>query len=228
MWELDDSNIFDWLDNPSIPMSFSPMHNPIPDSGGSHSVDDLMLHTENFGEHGPCIEIDALAKLLRQSLRSLMPIMKIDYKDDEKIRAWMKHSIEIESDLPPVISREQLQELLENCSSSYVFPEWIGCLNLNDIAALDPSRPMQLKGGVIAFLDVVNGAGHTVDLNAQAFLIMQPDQCISREPGRYTLETITGECPGATIKNCDVEQLRMDYRQSKVVKIDSSSECSHG
>lgn len=218
MSELDDSEIFDMLGNPNIPLSFSPMYRAMHQSGRAYDLDDLLLYPESFGQHGPCAEIDGLAKLLRMSLRVLMPLMKIDYKDDDNIRAWMKHKFDIEADLPPVITKDQLVDLLDNCGSNYVYPEWIGCLGLDELSRLDPSKPMKLTQGVIAFMDVVNGAGHTVELDDKAFVIVQPDQCLSEEPGRYTLYEITGDRPDATIKNCDVEALKAEHREFLNIK----------
>lgn len=218
MWDLDDSEIFDMIGNPEIPLSFSPMYRSMHQSGRAYDLDDLLLYPESFGQDGPSAEIDALAKLLRINLRALMPLMKIDYKDDDKIRAWMKHTFEIEADLPPVITKNQLEDLLENCGSNYIYPEWIGCLELNELSRLDPCKPMKLTQGVIAFLDVVNGAGHFVELDDKAFVIVQPDQCLSEEPGRYSLHEITGDRPEATIKNCDVNAIKAKYREFLSIK----------
>lgn len=214
MWEHDDSTILDWLGNPAVPLSFSPECNPAAVDGRSHSVDDLMIYTENFGSYGPCLEIDAMAKLLRMNLRMLMPLLQIDYKDSEKIRLWVKHSIDIDKDLPPVINRDQFKDLLDNCGSTYAYPEWVGCLDLEEISKLDPLKPMKLTQGVIAFLDIGNGAGHTVDMSDDAFLIVYPDQSLSPERGRYSLYEIMGDRPSATVKNCDVELLKEEYRES--------------
>ena len=173
-----------------------------------------MIYTENFGSYGPCLEIDAMAKLLRMNLRMLMPLLQIDYKDSEKIRLWVKHSIDIDKDLPPVINRDQFKDLLDNCGSTYAYPEWVGCLDLEEISKLDPLKPMKLTQGVIAFLDIGNGAGHTVDMSDDAFLIVYPDQSLSPERGRYSLYEIMGDRPSATVKNCDVELLKEEYRES--------------
>lgn len=214
MGEHDDSTILDWLDNPAVPLSFSPVHNPAAADNRTHSVDDLMIYTEKFGGYGPCLEIDAMAKLLRMNLRTLMPLLQIDYKDSEKIRMWINHTLDIDTDLPPVVTKEQFQELLENCCSTYVFPEWIGCLELKEIAKLDPCKPIELTQGVIAFLDIVNGSGHSIDMDGDKFLIVYPDQSLSPERGSYSLHNITGERPSATVKNCDVESLKEEYRES--------------
>jgi len=218
MWELDDSEIFDMVGNPEIPLSFSPLYRATHKPGRAYDLDDLLLYPESFGQHGPSVEIDGLAKLLRMNLRALMPLMKIDYKDDDKIRAWMKHTFEVEADLPPVITKDQLEDLLENCGSNYVYPEWIGCLGLDELSRLDPCKPMKLTQGVIGFMDVVNGAGHFVELDDKAFVIVQPDQCLSEEPGRYSLYEITGDRPDATIKNCDVEAIKAEYREFLSIK----------
>lgn len=228
MWEHDDSDIFDWLQNPSIPFSFSPMRNPAPVSGGTMSVDDLMIYTDKFGHGGPSIEIDAMAQLLRLDLRSLMPLLQVDYKDDEKIRSWMTHSIKIESDLPSVVSKEQFHELMDNCSSSYVYPEWVGCLELREICSLDPCKPLKLTGGMIAFMDFVNGAGHAIEMSSDTFLIVHPDQSLAEEPGRYTLNEITGDRPDASVHNCDVQELKAKHRESLIPQKSHREELSFG
>jgi hypothetical protein len=210
--ELDDSTIFDWLGEAEIPLTFNPMMS---------SVDPKALDRESlrlngdFFERGPCTEIDGMLKLIRLPVDKLLPLLNIDYKDNEGIRAWLDHEVSLDKELPPLLDGDELTGLTNNIGSYYVYPHWIGRIGLNQLAKIDPTQDLKLTAGAIAFLNNVDGSGDYHPLNDDQFVVVKPSQTLEPEVG-YTMQKIfDSRPPESNIANCSLIEIQAKIREKR-------------
>jgi hypothetical protein len=210
--ELDDSTIFDWLGDAEIPLTFNPMMSSVDPKALDR--DSLRLNSEFF-ERGPCTEIDSILKLIRMPVEQLLPLLDIDYKDNEGIRAWLDHEVSLDEELPPLLDGEELTELTDNLGRYYVYPHWIGRISLNQLARINPSQDLKLTAGAIAFLNNVDGSGEYHPLNDDQFVVLKPGQTLEPEVG-YTMQKIfDSRPPESNIANCSLIEIQAKIREKR-------------
>lgn len=210
--ELDDSTIFDWLGDAEIPLTFNPMMSSVDPKALDR--DSLRLNGDFF-EGDPCKEIDGVLKLIRMPVDKLLPLLAIDYKDNEGIRAWLDHEVALDEELPPLLDGDELTALTNNIGGYYVYPHWIGRISLNQLAKINPTQDLKLTAGAIAFLNNLNGSGDYHPLNDDQFVVVRPSQTLEPEVG-YTLQKIfDSRPPESNIANCSLVEIQAKIREKR-------------
>lgn len=196
MQELDDSTVFDSYGKPLIKFVYIPGMV----SGKSH-IDDHVVHLDNLKDLDPTsYGFDSLIKLFRVDHIELMNSLEVDHTDTKAIDKWLSYDAPV-TGLEPLLEigdedeKDTLIYVLENSGVRYGTPCWIGMLSINEILALDPLKPIELRGGSVGINDESNGAGFMVDL---------PDDKVIRIPGNEVIIREYGyemDCERAKINN---------------------------
>lgn len=176
----DTSSPLDMFSGHCVRLTFNPFYNP--EKGG---VDDLMLQMSDLKDYLNGHEGQSLVNFFRLGRNDLIPLLGMDYKDTDGIRSVISTLKQFKHSLPPVITGKALQSLAEENGRSCVYPHWHGEVDFDDLLEMDPKKPLRLKGGVIAFLDIINGAGHYEALPDDSLLVIEPDQLPSPAQWRY-------------------------------------------
>jgi len=178
MEELDDSTIYDSIGHLSIELMYVPGFDH-----EKHSIDDFDVNPNEFSKRAPSYGHQALLTLTRISIPDLLELTEVDPSDSDLIDAWleMKEAPAVEGDQAPPISREKVLELIENASVSYALPAWFGSIEIKDLKKIDPSKPLEVTGGLIGLIDHLNGAGYVVPVAAVGKVVIQPSDCLDQE-----------------------------------------------
>lgn len=187
MQELDTSTILDAYGKPAIKFMFVPGASPKNGDLDNYSLYLDDLQTLDAESHG----FEAFVKLTGVDHIELMSSLNVDHTDTDTIDKWLDFSPGAGFVRNPVISMDQVIELLENAGARYATPCWLGELTINEILKIDPLAPIQLTGGSIGLRDWTNGAGYMIDLPKESKIILGQNDWINREYG-HEMECETG------------------------------------
>lgn len=178
MEELDDSTIYDSIGHLSIKLMYVPGFDH-----KKHSIDDFDVNPNEFSTIAPSQGHQALLTLTRISIPELLELNEVDPSDSGLIDAWldMNEATAVEGAEAPPISSEEVHELIENATVSYALPAWVGSIKIKDLKKIDPSKPLEVTGGVIALIDHLNGAGHVVSVADGSKVVIQPSDFLDKE-----------------------------------------------
>jgi hypothetical protein len=206
MEDLDYTTIFDEVGKQTIKLMYVPGFDP-----NTQNVDNFDINPSEISTRAPGLGHQALLNLARVSIPELMEMVEVDQDDSELIDAWLELEDPVAKaeaagqPLTPLFtSSDDLQSLFENTNgNSYVLPCWVGSLTFNDLKKIDPTKPLELSGGIVFFNDYSNGSGFDVHLDDSAKIIVPPDHFLGKEYGHSVEETfgLTRRSLAANIKN---------------------------
>lgn len=195
--ENDDSTCLDMFRGHSISLTFNPFYDP-----HGRDVDSVIFYPSTMAAHLDSSEVKAMVDFLRLDKKQLLSVLGLNYKDTDGIRDVMDELRKIDHDLPPLLTSKDLTSVFDNVGSSYAYPHWHGDIDFDDLLKIDPSKPLRLKGGVIALVDVINGAGDYVSLPQDSVVVISPTQFPSPRYWSYGCQEVFGSssCYEASIK----------------------------
>lgn len=206
MEDLDYTTIFDEVGKLSIKLMYVPGFDP-----NTQSVDNFDINPSEISTRAPGLGHQALLSLARVSIPDLMEMVEVDQDDSGLIDAWLELEDPVakaEAMGQPVTplfkSSDDLKSLFENTNgNSYVLPCWVGSLTFNELKKVDPTKPLELSGGIVVFNDYANGSGFDVHLDESAKIIVASDHFLGKEYGYSVEETfgLTRRSLVANIKN---------------------------
>ncbi|MBD8615113.1 hypothetical protein IFT69_15545 [Pseudomonas putida] len=200
--ENDDSSCLDLFSGHSIQLTFNPFYDPF-----KSGVDDLMVYHSALKDDLESHAAKSLIEFLRLDKKQVLSMLSFDYKDTDGIRSVLDSLRAIDHSLPAVVNTSDLVTMFDNAGNSCVYPHWHGEIDFDELLNCDPDKPLRLKGGVIALVDVINGSGDYVSLPEDSVLVMNPTQYPSPKYWSYGCEEVFGGCRSyeATIKPFNIE-----------------------
>ena len=200
--ENDDSTCLDMFSGHSISLTFNPSYDP-----HDRDVDSVIIYPDTLASHLDSSEVKSMIDFLRLDKKQVLSILGLNFKDTDGIRDVVDELRKIDHDLPPVLASKDLISVFDNVGSSYAYPHWHGEIDFDDLLKIDPNLPLRLQGGVIALVDVVNGAGDYVSLPDDSVVVISPTQYPSPKYWSYGCQEVFGGCRTyeATIKPFNLE-----------------------
>ncbi|AXH60274.1 hypothetical protein [Pseudomonas amygdali] len=198
----DDSTCLDMFSGHAVRLNFNPFYSPF--EGG---VDDLIFYQKGLANDLEAYDAKSLIDFLRLDKKQVLSMLGLNYKDTDGIRNALDSLRTINHDLPSLVTTDELSTLLDSLGGSCAYPHWYGVVDFDDLFNCDPDKPMRLKGGVIAFLDVINGSGDYVSLPEDRFVVITPGQYPSPKYWSYDCDSIFGGSRAyeATLKPFNLE-----------------------
>jgi hypothetical protein len=191
MEELDTSTIYDEVGGLSVTLMHVPGFNP--ETG---YIDDFDINSSEISTRAPGMGHQALLNLIRVSIPDLMELVEIDQDDSGLIDAWLDledpvaKGAALGQPVTPLFSSvDGVKALFENTNGySGVLPCWVGSVKINDLKKIDPTKSIELSGGIIALTENANGAGYYESLEDSAKIVIDPSGFLIKEYGYTVME----------------------------------------